>query len=78
MQQRLSLQALRAGLHVAAEGDIPGREPRGLHPKGGRDSPADGSLSSSFTRTKMSSAPPGKSAGTRREPWCSRPGARKK
>ena len=78
LQQRLSLQALRAGLHVGAEGDIPARGPRGLHSKSCRDRRRAGSLSSSFTRAKMSNEPPGKSACMRLEPWCSRLAARKK
>ena len=34
LHQRLSLQALRAGLHIRTEGGIPARGPRGLHTKG--------------------------------------------
>ena len=76
--QRLPLSALRAGVHVPAEGDLPARGSPGLHPQERSSSPAAGPSSSSFTRTRMSSAPPEKSSGTRREPWCSRRAARKR
>jgi len=58
LQQRFSLQPLRAGLYIAAAGDIPGEDASVL--RKALEIAGEGNWSLSFTRTKMQSVATGK------------------